>query len=92
MVEREQFEVIPRLGGERSLPELWHSGLAAAEWADFELPLLDLLCQFDATNDDHRGSEALQPQHRTKPLLDSAMVSFNQIIQVSTAAQQHPFR
>jgi hypothetical protein len=29
---------------ERSLPELKHSGLAAAEWADFELPLFDLVC------------------------------------------------
>jgi hypothetical protein len=44
LVECEQFEVIPRLGSERSLPEFGHSGLAAAEWADFELPLFDLLC------------------------------------------------
>jgi hypothetical protein len=29
LVECEQFEVIPRLGSERSLPELGHSGLAA---------------------------------------------------------------
>jgi hypothetical protein len=44
LVECAQFEVIPRLGSERSLPELGHSGLAAAEWAEFELPLFDLLC------------------------------------------------
>jgi hypothetical protein len=44
VVECEQFEVIPRLGSERSLPEFGHSGRAAAEWADFELPLFDLLC------------------------------------------------
>ncbi len=44
LVECEPLEVISRLGGERSLPELGHSGLAAAECADFELPLFDLLC------------------------------------------------
>jgi hypothetical protein len=44
LVECEQLEVISRLGGERSLPELGHSGFAAAKWADFELPLFDLLC------------------------------------------------
>jgi hypothetical protein len=38
------FEMIPGLGSERSLPEFRHTGLAAAEWADFELPLFDLLC------------------------------------------------
>jgi hypothetical protein len=36
--------MIPGLGSERSLPEFRHTGLAAAEWADFELPLFDLLC------------------------------------------------
>jgi hypothetical protein len=41
LVECEQIDVVPRLG---TMPELWHSGLAAAEWADFELPLPDLLC------------------------------------------------
>jgi transposase-like protein len=44
LVECEQLEVISRLGGERSLPELGHSGFAAAKWPDFELPLFDLLC------------------------------------------------
>ena len=31
LIECEQFEVIPGLGSEGSLPELGHSGLAAAE-------------------------------------------------------------
>jgi hypothetical protein len=31
LVECEQFEVTARLGSQRSLPELRHSGLAAAE-------------------------------------------------------------
>jgi hypothetical protein len=35
-IEREQFEAIPRLGSERSLPEFGHD-FAAAEWSDFEL-------------------------------------------------------
>jgi hypothetical protein len=44
LIECEQSEVILRLGSEDSLPELGQSGLAAAEWAYFELPLFDLLC------------------------------------------------
>jgi hypothetical protein len=34
----------------------------AGKFADFELPLLDLLDQFDATNDNHQRSEAMFPE------------------------------
>jgi hypothetical protein len=43
-------------------------------------------------NDHRSGSEALQSQHRAKALLDSTMVLFDQIVQVFTAAEQHPLR
>jgi hypothetical protein len=80
-----------RLGSEGSLPDLWYRRLAAAEFADFELPLFDLLCQFDATDDYRGGSKALSAQHRTKTLLDSSMVLLDQVVQVFTAAEHTRF-
>jgi hypothetical protein len=49
------------LRSQRSLPDLRHRRIASAEFAYFELLLLDLLCQFDSANHGCRSSEALQP-------------------------------
>src|ERR1051325_3857149 len=54
------------------LPDLQHRCRASAEFTDFELALLDFLRQLDPTNNPDSGSETLQPQHRTKPLLQPA--------------------
>jgi hypothetical protein len=62
------------------------------EFADFELLLLDLLCQFDAADDDPCGSETLQAQPRAKPLLDSPVILFDSVVPVLTGPDPHPLR
>jgi hypothetical protein len=49
------------LTSQRSLPDLRHRRPPPSQSADFELPLFDLLRQFDATDKDHGVSEAPQP-------------------------------
>ena len=52
------------------------------ELADFELALLDLLRQVDSANGDRRVVESFEPQRRPNPLFDSAVVLFDEIVQV----------
>ena len=51
-----------RLGSQGGLPDLWHRRRGPAQLAHLELPLLDLLRQFDPADHHFRRCEALQPQ------------------------------
>jgi hypothetical protein len=47
-----------------------------------ELTLFDLLRQLDSANGDCRVVESFESQHRPNPLFDSAVVLFDEIVQV----------
>jgi len=64
------------------LPDFGHRCQPVGELAELKLSLLDFLCQLDATDQDRCGREALQSQHRAKPLLYPSMVLFNGVVQV----------
>src|SRR4051794_41061702 len=61
-------------------PEVRHARRRFSEFADLELSLLYLLCQFDAADNHCRSLEALQTQHRSQSLFDSPVVLFNPVI------------
>lgn len=63
--------------------------VGSTKFADFVLPFLDLLGQFNPADQDCRSSEALQAEHRTEPLFDSPMVLFDGVIQVIVASDRH---
>src|SRR6516165_5423669 len=68
--------------GKRRVPQFRHRRFPFPELACLELTLLDLLRQLDSANGDCRVVEALEPQHRPNPLFDSAVVLFDEIVQV----------
>jgi exodeoxyribonuclease III len=80
------------LSSQGSLPDFRHGCCPAAQLAEFELALLDLLCQLDATDHDRCRLEALQSQHRAKPLLYPSMVLLDGIVQVLAGSYSHSLR
>src|SRR5438094_7332729 len=68
------------LSSQGSVPDFRHRCRPAAQLAEFELSLLDLLCQLDSTDHDCCVLEALQSQHWAKPLLYPSMVLFNGVV------------
>ena len=87
-------EFVPKMRGfelrsQGGFPDLQHRCRASAEFADFELALLDFLRQLDPTDNPDSGSETLEPQHRTKPLLHPSMMLFDRVIQVLAGPDAH---
>jgi hypothetical protein len=74
------------------LPDLRHPGPRPAQLADFELSLFDLLCQLDPADHDGGTAKGLQAQHGAKPVFYSPVVLLDEVIQVLTATDLHPFR
>ena len=65
---------------------------SSAELADFELTFLDLLHEFDATDQHCGGSKAFQTQHRAQSLFDSPMVLFDHVVQIFVAPNSYSLR
>src|SRR5215471_3998689 len=68
--------------GKRRVPLFRHRRFPFPELACLELTLLDLLRQLDSADGDCRVVEAFESQHRPDPLFDSAVVLFDEIVQV----------
>src|SRR5215467_10893270 len=68
--------------GERCTPLFRHRCFPIPELADLELALLDLFRQLDSANGDRCVVESFESQHRPNPLFDSAVVLFDEIVQV----------
>ena len=78
--------------GKRRIPQFRHSRFPVPELAGLELTLLDLLRQLDSANGDCRVVESFEPQHRSNPLFDSAVVLFDEIVQVLARSHSHSAR
>src|SRR6185437_16869616 len=48
----------------------------------FHLPFLDHVHQFDATQNDVRAVEILEPEHRSDPAFDGPMVLLDDVVQI----------
>jgi hypothetical protein len=66
----------------RRIPQFRHSRFPGPELSGLELTLLDLLRQLDSANGDCRVVESFESQHRPNPLFDSAVVLFDEIVQI----------
>ena len=86
------FPPFDRLCSQCGLPDFRHPGRSPTQLSNLELTLLDLLCQFDASDNNRRIAKALQPQHRTQPVFHSSVVLLHDVIQVFTAAYFHSLR
>src|ERR1700722_18037024 len=81
-----------RLGSQGNLPDLRHRCRKSTKPAHLELFLLDLLCKFDAPDHHRCRAEALQSQHRAKPLFNSSVVLFDEVVQVFAGPYRHALR
>jgi hypothetical protein len=66
----------------RRIPQFGYSRFPIPELPCVELTLLDLLRQLDSANGDCRVVESFESQHRPNPLFDSAVVLFDEIVQI----------
>jgi len=79
-------------GRQYSRPNVWSSSGSGRQLSRLELMFSNFLRHLDSANR-YRGSlESLEPEHRPYPLLDSAMVLLDNIVQVLTGAYPNAAR
>jgi hypothetical protein len=75
-------ELFAGLCSKNSSPNVRSSCGSAWQGPDLELLFPNFLCKFDAAYRYSRCVESLQPEHRSNPLLDAAMILLHHIVQV----------